>query len=736
MDLSKFTAKLYKIIKEDKIIKENKTVREHTDDLLNNLEFLNDLGYINKESIYNLTKIACEYHDYGKVNREFQNRIKNETKFNEKKEIAHNVLSLYFINPDDFEEEKDYYRVCFAVLYHHYYCDGLKVLSEKTDLIENLLSEFETYELDEFTPMEIGDIKSDDEAILIKGFLNKCDFSASGNTEIEYKNNFLEESLERLLNSWKIDNKEAKWNELQQFAKNNRDNNIMVVAQTGMGKTEAGLHWIGNNKGFFILPLKTAINAIYDRVSNGIVKENNNEEKHKVALIHSDSLSYYISQNEDTNIVLDHHREGKQLSIPISIATLDQIFDFVFKYKGYEVKLATLSYSKVVIDEIQMYSADLLAYLILGIKTIIRLGGKVAILTATLAPFVKDLLLEDNNKLGFVEGKFVNELKRHNLKIYDDKINADVIYNKYIDNKEKKISNKILVVCNTIKKAQEIYNELKDKNIDNLNILHSKFIKRDRAYKEEQILEFGKTNHIGDGIWISTQIVEASLDIDFDYLFTELSDINALFQRLGRCNRKGVKPAYDYNCYVFLQIERNLLTNGDKGFIDKKIYELSKEALRNVDGLLSEEEKVNIINRTLTTENIKGSDYWSKYTEFFDYVSGLNPYEVDKKDVKLRNIISFDIIPQCIYEKNESEIESLLEIINDEKTDKINRIKSIDKIKSFTVSVGQYDIELLKNKLIMELEVGKYERIPVYKCNYSELGFTRNTKEDVYDNFI
>ncbi len=99
-----------------------------------------------------------------------------------------------------------------------------------------------------------------------------------------------------------------------------------------------------------------------------------------------------------------------------------------------------------------------------------------------------------------------------------------------------------------------------------------------------------------------------------------------------------------------------------------------------------------------------------KIHRIFDYVSGLNPYEVDKKDVKLRNIISFDIIPQCIYEQNESEIEGLLEIINDEKTDKINRIKSIDKIKSFTVSVGQYDIELLKNKLIMELEVGKYEK--------------------------
>ena len=59
MDLSKFSAK------------PDKTIREHTDDLLNNLEFLSDLGYINKESIYNLTKIACEYHDYGKANREF-----------------------------------------------------------------------------------------------------------------------------------------------------------------------------------------------------------------------------------------------------------------------------------------------------------------------------------------------------------------------------------------------------------------------------------------------------------------------------------------------------------------------------------------------------------------------------------------------------------------------------------------------------------------------------------------
>ncbi|WP_242948021.1 CRISPR-associated endonuclease Cas3'' [Clostridium baratii] len=101
--------------------KPDKSIREHTDDLLNNLEYLKGLGYIKDEKILNLTKIACEYHDFGKANREFQYRIKHGTDFNTEKEIAHNLLSLYFINPEEFDSKEDYYRVCFAVLFHHYY---------------------------------------------------------------------------------------------------------------------------------------------------------------------------------------------------------------------------------------------------------------------------------------------------------------------------------------------------------------------------------------------------------------------------------------------------------------------------------------------------------------------------------------------------------------------------------------------------------------------------------------
>ena len=66
--------------------------------------------------------------------------------------------------------------------------------------------------------------------------------------------------------------------------------------------------------------------------------------------------------------------------------------------------------------------------------------------------------------------------------------------------------------------------------------MHSRFIQSDRSEKERNIKEFSK-NRDGAGIWITTQIVEASLDIDFDMLYTEMSTLDCLFQRLGRCYR-------------------------------------------------------------------------------------------------------------------------------------------------------------------------------------------------------
>lgn len=61
-----------------RLAKPSKTIKEHTDDLLDVLHLLFDLGYIKDNKIYELVKMACIYHDIGKINEEFQFRVKGD----------------------------------------------------------------------------------------------------------------------------------------------------------------------------------------------------------------------------------------------------------------------------------------------------------------------------------------------------------------------------------------------------------------------------------------------------------------------------------------------------------------------------------------------------------------------------------------------------------------------------------------------------------------------------------
>ncbi len=773
--------KIYEKLLEESIIscikeknaKPNITILEHTNDLLDVLDLLWELGYIKEERIYKLVQAACVYHDIGKINEEFQKRVNSKTliRFNENKEVAHNVLSVYFIDDSKFDNKEDYFRVVNAVINHHDYCDIDVAMSDKSEIIEKLLLEFEHKKLKKATIRRVAKIAHDIDSIKIKGYLHKCDYSASSGNIAEYKNDFLEEVLENVLNTWKESNANANWNELQKFCIENKDENIIAIAQTGMGKTEAGLLWMGNNKGFFILPIRTAINAIYDRTKKYILdyyKDTSNEElNHKLGLLHSSSLEYLLSKkdgensyletieddigNKENQEIIKYDNEAKQLSLPINISTIDQLFDFVYKYPAYELKLTTLAYSKVVIDEIQMYGPDLLAYLIYGLEKIVEQGGKVAILTATLPPFVRDLLCE-NIDFKMNENGFVDNSIRHNLKTIDAKISSDDICNKYNENNEKGISNKILVVCNSITEAQNLYEEIEGKiGNANLHILHAKFIKCERLEKESQIIDFGKTYKKDSeeidkqsGIWISTSIVEASLDIDFDYLFTELQDLNSLFQRLGRCNRKGKKDSSETNCFVYTQIDERSFINGEKGYIDRDIFNLSKEAICSWDGQISESEKIDLINKYLTMEKIKNSSYIKEYKNTYNFIKNLTPDTFKADEVKLRNILSKDIIPSPIYHKYNGEIKELELMLNDKSLnskDKIpEKIKLQNELKKYTVSIHPNHISnyyrALNNKLATEYDkvrVSDYEYIPVIECEYNEVGY-RQKKFNNQDN--
>ena len=481
----------------DSLAKPDETIEEHTENLLKSLELLISLNYVDTEDSKILER-AIIYHDVGKSDFLFTERLKNNTKFDKFKEVPHNILSYYmmYIELNNFSNSflNENNLASYAIFNHHHYIDNFEYITCEDNrklILERLLNIYSNLDKKQIEKLDsnlgnIEDLYEENQMDFIKilGLLNKCDYSASAHIPAEFYPNFLENGLDNLLNTWKKEDDKANWNELQNFCKENKKENLIVIAQTGMGKTEAGLHWIGDTKGFFVLPLKTAINSIYNRIINNIC--NGEEIEEKVALLHSDTLNMYLENfdGEDNDKILSYYENSKKFSIPLNITTPDQIFDFVFRSKGFEFKNAMMSYSKVVIDEIQAYSPELLATLIRGIQDIIEIGGKVCIITATFPPFIKDLLLTENldylneqeQKYKFITKEFTNDMKRHNLKILEDELNAEYICNHYVKNDSK--SKKYLVVCNTIKKSQEVFADLKQKGLENVNILHSKFKKR------------------------------------------------------------------------------------------------------------------------------------------------------------------------------------------------------------------------------------------------------------------
>ena len=793
--------KVYEDIKNIYYAKPDKTLAQHNEELHIQKKKLIDLGYIDDDKIIELLEYSIEFHDIGKINPEFQVRVKENKKFDTTKEVAHNILSIHFIDKKDYDDKNDYESIAYAVFYHHRFGNGdndsIRADENTKKIIENLLSKLEEKGIKvikKISPsLKLPDLHTDRNLKLL-GLLIKCDHSASGGYEIEYPNDFLENALNNLLSEFKEKDKSADWNDMQKFCKENSHKNIIAIADTGMGKTEGGFLWGGNNKIFFVLPLRTAINAMYKRFNELIIKGENKEER--LGLLHSNSLEYYLNNKKELVIddkdekemdILEYNKRGKHLSLPVTICTPDQIFNFILKYKGYESKLATLSYSKIILDEMQMYDASLLAAVIFGITKIIEMGGKIAIVTATFPPiieyFLNKYLMKDNknvikdlDKLEeiieepiFIKKKFTNNEKiRHNIVLIDDEIEIEEILWQFRKNrKENKKSNKILVICNTIKKAQEIYLKLKeyDDLKDKINMLHSNFIREDRENKEKEILDFGKTEFDGEGIWISTSLVEASLDIDFDYLFTELQDLNSLFQRFGRCNRKGKKSVDEANCFIYLKIEdKYLKEKGSKyGFIDKDIYENSKKGLENYCKVISKDEienfkdfnelfknyskqinegdKIKLIEENLSFENLKESNFVDEFKDAYKkYQNILDSDKNAQDDLKLRDIQSVTVIPYNIYEENEENIKELIKKIEDKNLGLEERQKAKTELLKKTLSIQYYQLskyisEILKGKAdankYKSESINRFEKITIMEADYDkELGFRAKDFKD------
>lgn len=701
------------------------TLVQHTNNLTKQFLLLKDTypDIFNSQN-WQLLLLACNYHDLGKINNRFQNKILSNKSY-DPLEIPHGLLSITMIPIKQLREQygfnQDQIKVLINAIAWHHERDFSKIAElhyhdEIAKMIPNVINFINTeskdlkidlplqkpamtskryYTLGHRLPLGKGrgwTGRQDNQKLIqlyvkVKGLLNRLDYAASGYYPVEATPRV--NLSQNVLASWQKNDPQANWNDLQNWTYEHQKQNIVVIAQTGEGKTESALRWLGNSKAFYVLPLKSAINAIYDRIAKTVFKGQTERINNSLALLHSDMIGYLL---EDSNKV-DYQRfkrlvnENRQWSKQLSIATLDQVFPFVFHYKNYEAKLATLAYSKVVIDEIQMYTPDLLAYIIYGLKQIQDYGGNFEIMTATLAPFVLDLM--KSNGLSFVQpaNAFLDNKinRRHRIKVMHNELTSDAIAK--LDR-----HGKTLVVCNTIKKTIELYTELNEKGF-NVHLIHSRFTRHDRKLKEKAIERFGRINNSETGIWIGTQVVEASLDIDFDLLITELSELNGLFQRMGRCYRKRNYDGKLANVYIYDGGEKATsgINRSENSVVDWTMFNISKQAIRDIDGYLPEQAKLDLINNNYTSTNL--GNFVSQVQQNIAFLKATENDHPDKTKIQqiFRNIQNIDVIPESVYLQNKKQIDIDLSIITQKDlTNSKEKLQARENLKNWLVSVPSY----------------------------------------------
>ncbi|CUS92190.1 CRISPR-associated helicase/endonuclease Cas3 [Candidatus Kryptobacter tengchongensis] len=674
-----------------------KTLKEHIDDVMNAFDNLrklaNKVGINLGEEDWEILKKACFYHDFGKANSVFQKKIRESLNLSD---IPHNFLSIFFLQNKN--------EILLKLVAFHHWRDFPDLREKKIEEIRNdisrYISKLEEYFNKSFNLKKVLEFKKDLEKlqryyfrridggidleneskfVILLGLLNRIDHSASAGVPVEIEpinkyeitKNFL---LKKTDKPWQL-------SELSKVSKDYKNKNGIVIASTGMGKTEMSLLWSNSQKTFYTLPVRTSVTAMFRRLKGLFGEE-------KVGLLHSDAMSnlFFEERKLSTDDIFYHYDMAKNLSYPLIVSTADQIFTATLKYLGFEKIYATLSYSKVIVDEIQAYSPQTMAIIIHGLKEIASIGGKFLIVTATFPSFVRDEL-----PLDFSITKIPN-LKKHNVKLVDEPLAENTI-KKLLS---KLISNgigKILIVCNTVEKAQELYKILKEFSP---LLLHSRFTRFDRNFKENIVLR-----EDFKGILISTQVIEVSLDIDFDILITEMSPLDVLVQRMGRIYRRFKSDGEFYpsepNVYIFTKDPSGIGT-----VYEKEIMEKSKDFLKS--GILSEKEKYQMTEQFYSKENIKNTNYWTKFN---NALKSVKHYSVNKKTEAqevFRDISQIEVIPKCLLDQ-EVQNEEILKKLNLEKDslrniierirlkDRKEKILFMELIKDFMVPIPLYRIK-------------------------------------------
>lgn len=493
-------------------------------------------------------------HDIGKVSSLFQQTLDKNFHRPPGFIFRHEIASLFFISLLN-EEEK--YPVIDMIVAHHksIYQDAggkgvLDMVENDPDCLSRHLKNFEKWSKDalsilSFFGFEISPITIQQAETNFWKVVDYCESKKYGYSQwkgvliaADHLASAMEGYSDALLNRLYIQpdfsyyhSRKSELYPLSLLPVNDERLHTLVTAPTGAGKTD---FLIRRCKGrvFYTLPFQASINAMYERIKDDL-KETNAD----VRLLHAASRITMENGKIEEKILQRH------IGASVKVLTPHQLASLAFATKGYEAMIADLKGCDVILDEIHTYSETTQAIVLKIVEILCNINCRVHIGTATMPTALYNRLIDI---LGGEKNVYEVNLPDDVLNTFDRHIihKADSIdsLKTVIDNAIKQ-RQKILLICNQVKRSQKLYKTLIDNYPEVSKMLvHSRFKRGMRSQLENELRNiYNKSSEAC--LVVSTQVVEVSLDISFDLMITECAPIDALIQRFGRINRKRTKDS-------------------------------------------------------------------------------------------------------------------------------------------------------------------------------------------------
>lgn len=332
---------------------------------------------------------------------------------------------------------------------------------------------------------------------------------------------------------------------------------ILIEAPMGEGKTEAAIYAAyrlakeyGKNGFYIALPTSATSNQMETRINAMLRAQGCLEAK----LMHSMAWLEQEPCHEDSIFTAPLKRG---LLEPYAVGTIDQAMLSVMMARYSILRLVGLATKVLIIDELHSYDAYMKTTIERLLSWCYDLGIPVVMLSATLPldkkqayakafhsgfknlttqyPCITAFQQEEEAVEREVEGSHQHQNISLQLKQDGEEAVQEEVHKLFVQSNDQGC---ICVLRNTVDQAQETYQKLRAEYGSIVTLFHARFLYKDRQRIEKAVCQtFGGKERPQKAILVATQVVEQSLDLDFDAMITDLAPIDLLFQRTGRIFR-------------------------------------------------------------------------------------------------------------------------------------------------------------------------------------------------------